>query len=180
MADEKPQAQALDGRGKRFAIVAARFNQSVVDPMLESAMATLKRHGVQDADIEVLRVPGAFELPLLAKSLTAGEHYVPHAVIALGAVIRGETPHFDFVAGECAAGLGRVALETGVPMIFGVLTTNTDEQALARADPQRGDKGGDAARAALEMAGVLEAADGLRQRRRERTQRNVNAAFAPR
>ena len=100
MADEKPHGQALDGRGKRFAIVAARFNQSVVDPMLESALATLKRHGVQDADIEVLRAPGAFELPLLAKSLTAGDGYVPHAVIALGAVIRGETPHFDFVAGE--------------------------------------------------------------------------------
>ena len=180
MADEKPQAQALDGRGKRFAIVAARFNQSVVDPMLESALATLKRHGVQDADIEVLRAPGAFELPLLAKSLTAGEDYVPHAVIALGAVIRGETPHFDFVAGECAAGLRRVALETGVPMIFGVLTTNTDEQALARAHPQRGDKGGDAALAALEMAAALEAADGLRKRRRERAERNVNAALAPR
>lgn len=180
MADEKPHGQALDGRGKRLAIVAARFNQSVVDPMLESALATLKRHGVQDADIEVLRAPGAFELPLLAKSLTAGEDHVPHAVIALGAVIRGETPHFDFVAGECAAGLRRVALETGVPMIFGVLTTNTDEQAMARADPQRGDKGGDAALAALEMAAALEAVDGLRKRRRERTQRNVNAALAPR
>lgn len=180
MADEKPHTQAVDGTGKRFAIVAARFNQSVVDPMLESAMATLKRHGVRDADIEVLRAPGAFELPLLAKALIAGEDYLPHAVIALGAVIRGETPHFDFVAGECAAGLRRVALETGVPMIFGVLTTNTDEQALARANPQRGDKGGDAALAALEMAAALEAADGLLRDRRARYQRGLNAALAPR
>lgn len=180
MADEKPHAQAVNGAGKRFAIVAARFNQSVVDPMLESALATLKRHGVQEADIEVLRAPGAFELPLLAKSLTAGDDHVPHAVIALGAVIRGETPHFDFVAGECAAGLGRVALETGVPMIFGVLTTNTDEQALARADPKRGDKGRDAALAALEMATVREAVDGLLRGRRARAQRDFNAALAPR
>ena len=151
MADEKPRAQALDGRGKRFAIVAARFNQSVVDPMLESAVATLKRHGVGEADIAVLRAPGAFELPLIGARVAA----TVDAVITLGAVIRGETPHFDFVAGECAAGLQRAALETGVPMIFGVLTTNTDEQAMARADPARGDKGGDAALAALEMVTVL-------------------------
>lgn len=155
MADERPREQALDGRGKRFAIVAARFNQSVVEPMVESARATLKRHGVRDDDIEVQRVPGAFELPLVGAKWAKTE--AVDAVIALGAVIRGETPHFDFVAGECAAGLQRAALDTGVPMIFGVLTTDTADQAMARADPARGDKGGDAARAALEMVAAIAA-----------------------
>ena len=154
MADEKPKDLELDGSGRRIAIVAARFNASVVDPMLESALATLVRFGVSRDDIEVLRAPGAFDLPLVARR--AALALDPDAVIALGAVIRGETPHFDYVSGECAAGLQRAALETGKPMIFGVLTTNTDAQAIARADPGQGDKGGDAARAALEMAAVLD------------------------
>ena len=175
MADEKPRAKAFDGRGKRFAIIAARFNESVVATMLESAVATLKRHGVAEEDIEVLRVPGAFELPLAAQSIASGEFHVPDAVIALGAVIRGETPHFDFVAGECAAGLQRVALETGVPVIFGVLTTDTDEQAMARAYPHRGDKGGDAARAALEMAEALETAEGFIKARQGRAMQEFAA-----
>ena len=154
MADEKPTSLDLDGQGRRFAIVAARFNGSVVDPMLGSALATLEAHGVRTDDLTVVRAPGAFDLPVLAKR--AAESLRPDGVIALGAVIRGETPHFDYVSGECAAGLQRAALETGVPMIFGVLTTDTDEQAEVRADPTRGDKGGDAARAALEMAAVLD------------------------
>ena len=154
MADEKPTSLDLDGHGRRFAIVAARFNGSVVDPMLDSTLATLEAHGVRPDDLTVVRAPGAFDLPVLAKR--AAESLRPDGVIALGAVIRGETPHFDYVSGECAAGLQRAALETGVPMIFGVLTTDTDAQAEARADPHRGDKGGDAARAALEMAAVLE------------------------
>ena len=154
MADEKPTSLDLDGQGRRFAIVAARFNGSVVDPMLDSTLATLEAHGVRPDDLTVVRAPGAFDLPVLAKR--AAESLRPDGVIALGAVIRGETPHFDYVSGECAAGLQRAALETGVPMIFGVLTTDTDEQAEVRADPNRGDKGGDAARAALEMAAVLD------------------------
>lgn len=154
MADEKPTSLDLDGQGRRFAIVAARFNGSVVDPMLDSTLATLEAHGVRPDDLTVVRAPGAFDLPVLAKR--AAESLRPDGVIALGAVIRGETPHFDYVSGECAAGLQRAALETGVPMIFGVLTTDTDAQAEVRADPNRGDKGGDAARAALEMAAVLD------------------------
>ena len=154
MADEKPSELEIDGSGRRIAIVAARFNASVVDPMLESALATLTRHGVARDAVDVFRVPGSFDLPVVARR--AAQSLEPDAVIALGAVIRGETPHFDYVSGECAAGLQRAALETGVPMIFGVLTTNTDEQAAVRADPGRGDKGGDAARAALELAAVLD------------------------
>ena len=154
MADEKPQDLELDGSGRRIVIVAARFNASVVDPMLDSALATLVRLGVSRDDIDVHRVPGAFDIPVVAKR--AAEATEPHAVIALGAVIRGETPHFDYVSGECAAGLQRAALDTGIPMIFGVLTTDTDAQAIVRADPGQGDKGGDAARAALELATVLD------------------------
>lgn len=154
MADEKPTDLELDGSGRRIAIVAARFNASVVDPMLDSAVETLVRHRVARDRIDVFRVPGSFDLPVVARR--AAQSLEPHAVIALGAVIRGETPHFDYVSGECATGLQRAALETGVPMVFGVLTTNTDEQAVVRADPERGDKGGDAARAALELAAVLD------------------------
>ena len=154
MADEKPSELEIDGSGRRIAVVAARFNASVVDPMLESALATLARHGVARDAVDVFRVPGSFDLPVVARR--AAQSLEPDAVIALGAVIRGETPHFDYVSGECAAGLQRAALETGVPMIFGVLTTDTDEQAAVRADPDQGDKGGDAARAALELAAVLD------------------------
>ena len=154
MADERPLHCQLDGSGKRFVIVAARYNQSVVDPMIESAMDVLSKHHVDVKRVPVLRVPGAFELPLAAKRY-AERHPDTDAVIALGAVIRGETAHFDFVAGECASGLQRAALETDTPMAFGVLTTDTMQQAIERADPEVGDKGGDAARAALEMADLL-------------------------
>ncbi len=154
MADEKPRELDLDGSGRRIVIIAARFNASVVDPMLDSALAALVHHGVARDDIDVHRVPGAFDIPVVAK--LAAEATEPHAVIALGAVIRGETPHFDYVSGECAAGLQRAALDTGIPMVFGVLTTNTDAQAIERASPHQGDKGGDAARAALELAAVLD------------------------
>ena len=186
MADETPRAHAFDAEGRRFAIVAARFNQSVVEPMLESAVATLQRHGATAEDIAVARVPGAFELPLAARwfareSIAGGaDAGAADAVIALGAVIRGETPHFDFVASECAAGLQRVAVETEAPVVFGVLTTDTREQAMARADPKRGDKGGDAARAALEMVAALESIRGMRNNWRARQERKWNAAFDPR
>ncbi len=154
MADEKPEQRLLDGRGRRFAIIAARYNQSVVDPMIAGAMDVLKKHHVDVERVPVIRVPGSFELPLVAKRY-AERHADTDAVIALGVVIRGETAHFDFVAGECASGLQRAALDTGTPMVFGVLTTDTMQQAIERADPAAGDKGGDAARAALEMADLL-------------------------
>ncbi|MCY3818718.1 MAG: 6,7-dimethyl-8-ribityllumazine synthase [Gammaproteobacteria bacterium] len=154
MADEKPEQRALHGSGKRFAIIAARFNQSVVDSMIAGALDVLEKHQVDVESVPVIRVPGSFELPLAAKSF-AERHADTDAVIALGAVIRGETAHFDFVAGQCASGLQRAALDTGTPMVFGVLTTDTMQQAIERADPAAGDKGGDAARAALEMADLL-------------------------
>ncbi|MDE2234820.1 MAG: 6,7-dimethyl-8-ribityllumazine synthase [Gammaproteobacteria bacterium] len=144
-------------RGARMAIVAARFNSVVVDKLLQGALQALHAQGVRDENLTVVRVPGAFEIPLMAKKLACGGRH--DAVIALGAVIRGETPHFEFVARECAHGLSRVALDTGLPVTFGVLTCDTLEQALARAGGSAGDKGADAALAALQMAGLLRALD---------------------
>lgn len=140
-----------------MAIVAARFNSVVVDKLLQGALQALHAQGVRDENLTVVRVPGAFEIPLMAKKLACGGRH--DAVIALGAVIRGETPHFEFVARECAHGLSRVALDTGLPVTFGVLTCDTLEQALARAGGSAGDKGADAALAALQMAGLLRALD---------------------
>jgi 6,7-dimethyl-8-ribityllumazine synthase len=142
----------LGGEG-RFALVAARFNGFVVEQLQLGALEALRTHGVDDDRITVVKVPGAWEIPVAAQKLAASGKYA--AVIALGAVIRGGTPHFDFVAGECARGVGRVALDTGVPVIFGVLTTDDVEQALERAGVKAGNKGADAALAALEMAGLL-------------------------
>lgn len=137
----------------RVAIVAARFNELVVDGLLEGAQDTLARHGVAAQSVSIVRVPGAFEIPLAAKKLC--ESGQCDAVVALGAVIRGATPHFDYVAGQCAAGLGKVQLETGVPIAFGVLTTDTLEQALERAGSKAGNKGADAALSAIEMVNLL-------------------------
>ena len=134
----------------RFAIAAARFNDFVVDRLVDGAVEALKRQGASESNITVARVPGAFELPVLVKKLAASGRY--DAVIALGAVIRGATAHFDFVAGEAARGIADAARDTGVPVIFGVLTTESVEQALERASPERMDKGGEAMDAALEMA----------------------------
>ena len=153
MADEKLIEKNFSGANRRFAIVAARFNQSVVDPMISNALDTLENYETDVTAVAVVRVPGCFELPLVAKKLAQKGDV--DAVIALGAVVRGETAHFDFVAGECAAGLQRAALETGVPIIFGVLTTDTKGQASERADSAKGNKGGEAALAALEMADLL-------------------------
>src|SRR6185369_9236168 len=114
----------------KFVIVAARFNDFIVEPLIRGAVDTLKRHGAADKQIEVVRVPGAFELPIAAKRLANTKKY--QAIIALGAVIKGATPHFDYVCGECAGGLSRVALDSGVPVAFGVLTTDTIEQAIER------------------------------------------------
>lgn len=143
----------LVARDMRVAIVAARFNELVVDGLLEGAQDTLARHGVAAQSVSIVRVPGAFEIPLAAKKLC--ESGQCDAVVALGAVIRGATPHFDYVAGQCAAGLGKVQLETGVPIAFGVLTTDTLEQALERAGSKAGNKGADAALSAIEMVNLL-------------------------
>lgn len=139
--------------GARFAIVAARFNAPVTDALLEGAVATLSEHGVPDDHISVVQVPGAFEIPITAKRLAASGRF--EAIIALGAVVRGGTPHFEYVAGECARGIGQVAIEENVPVIFGVLTTDTDEQARDRAGGKEGNKGCEAAVAGLEMVTLL-------------------------
>jgi 6,7-dimethyl-8-ribityllumazine synthase len=140
-------------RDLRFAFVAARFNDFVVEPLIRGALDALKRHGASEKQIEIVRVPGAFDIPIVARKLALSRRY--DALIALGAVVRGQTPHFDFVAGECASGLARIALECGVPIAFGVLTTDTMEQAVDRAGGKAGNKGADAALAAIEMANLL-------------------------
>ncbi len=160
MATDQPKI--IEGellvRDLRFALVMSRFNDFVVEPLLRGALDALKRHGATDKQIEIVRVPGAFDLPIVARKLALSRRY--EAIIALGAVIRGQTPHFDYVAGECASGLARIALETGVPIAFGVLTTDTVEQAVDRAGGKAGNKGADAALAALEMANLLRRLDG--------------------
>jgi 6,7-dimethyl-8-ribityllumazine synthase len=148
---------SIDGRGRRVAIAASRFNRLVTDPLVAGAVAELRRHGVAEADIDLAWVPGAFELPLAAERLAASGRYA--AVVAIGAVVRGATPHFDHVAGQAAAGLAAAARATGVPVAFGVLTCDTLEQALDRAGGKAGNKGAEAALTALEMAGLLEAID---------------------
>ena len=140
--------------GRRFAVAAARFNELVVSKLVEGAVACLRAHGVAEDDLEVAWVPGAFELPLAARMLAATGTY--DAVVCLGAVIRGETAHFDHVAGQAALGIRTAAEDTGVPVIFGVLTTDTLEQAIDRAGGKHGNKGWDAAMAALETASVLD------------------------
>jgi 6,7-dimethyl-8-ribityllumazine synthase len=137
----------------RFAVVAARFNAAVVDHLVAGALDTLKRHGVADDAIDVVRVPGSFEIPFVAQRLAAGKKYA--AVVCLGAVIRGDTDHYDYVAGEAAGGVARAALATGVPVIFGILTCDTLEQAVNRAGAKSGNKGGDAALTAIEMVNLL-------------------------
>ncbi|HEX5276312.1 MAG: 6,7-dimethyl-8-ribityllumazine synthase [Fluviicoccus sp.] len=139
----------------KYAILVGRFNSFVVEALLDGALDTLKRHGVSDDNITLVRAPGAWELPLAAKKLVEKKQY--DAVIALGAVIRGGTPHFDFVAGECAKGLGVVGLEAGIPVVFGVLTTDSIEQAIERSGTKAGNKGSDAAMTAIEMVSLLKA-----------------------
>ena len=143
----------LRGDGLRVAIVCGRFNDLITDRLLAGAQDGLRRHGVDEASISVAWVPGSFEIPLAAKRLAASGEF--DAVIALGAVIRGDTPHFDLVAGECASGVQRAQMETGVPIAFGVLTTDTIEQAIERAGTKAGNKGYDAAETAIEMADLL-------------------------
>ena len=144
----------FDAEGKKIAIVVSRFNSFIVESLLEGAVDALKRHGnVADNDITIVRVPGAYELPLAAKRLAQKDEF--DGIIAIGAVIRGGTPHFDFVAGECNSGLAQVAMEFTVPVAFGVITTDTIEQAIDRAGTKAGNKGAEAALSALEMVNVL-------------------------
>jgi 6,7-dimethyl-8-ribityllumazine synthase len=144
----------FQARGRRFAIVVARFNELVTAPLLDGALACLRSHAVDDDDLVVAWVPGAFELPVVARRLAESGAY--DAVICLGAVIRGDTAHFDYVAGQAAQGIRAVAEDTGVPVTFGVLTTDTVEQATDRAGGKHGNKGWDAAMAAMETASVLD------------------------
>ena len=153
MGDYAPPPEALDAAGLRLAIVAGRFNDHVTAPLLDGALQTLGALGLDPAAVPVHWVPGAFEIPLVAKQLAASGQV--DAVICLGAVIRGDTAHFEYVAGPCAAGLAQAALDTGVPIAFGVLTTNDEQQALDRAGGCQGNKGAEAAATAVEMVALL-------------------------
>jgi len=153
MSEVKNVDGDLLARGARFGIVLARFNSFIGERLLEGALDTLVRHGADRSNIDVVRVPGAFEMPLTLKTLAAAGKY--DALIALGAVIRGATPHFDYVAGECAKGISQVGLQYDIPVGFGVLTVDTIEQAIERAGTKAGNKGVDAALTVLEMVNLL-------------------------
>ena len=143
----------LQAKGLRFAVVVSRFNDFITGKLLEGAVDALVRHGAKEEDIDVIKVPGAFEIPLTAKKVASKGSY--NALICLGTVIRGATPHFDYVAAEVSKGVATASMETGVPMAFGVLTTDTIEQAVERAGTKSGNKGFDAAMTAIEMAHVF-------------------------
>ncbi len=147
----------IDARGLRFAIVVSRFNSFISERLLSGAMDALARAGAGAESAELVRVPGSWEMPVAAAALARSKRH--DAIICLGAVIRGETPHFDYVAGEAAKGLAQVTLETGIPIAFGVLTTNTLEQAIDRAGAKGGNKGFEAAMTAIEMANLLRKLD---------------------
>lgn len=155
----KPQVTYTEGRllamGLQFAIVVSRFNDFITKQLLEGCLQTLERHGAQTTDIEVMWCPGSFEIPLVAKQAALSQRF--SAVICLGAIIRGATTHYDHVAAQTASGIAQVALETNVPTIFGVITADTIEQAIERAGTKSGNKGSDAAIAAIEMANLLAA-----------------------
>jgi 6,7-dimethyl-8-ribityllumazine synthase len=142
----------LNAANLRIALVASRFNEAVVDRLVAGAVDALAAQGADPEALELVRVPGAFDLPPVVRRMALSRRF--DAIVVLGAVIRGDTPHFDYVAGECAAGLARIASETGVPVAFGVLTTDTEEQALERAGGVEGNRGADAARAAVELANL--------------------------
>ena len=147
----------LDAKGLKVALVVSRFNGFLTERLLEGAIDALRRHGATDDHLVVVRTPGAFELPLAARKLAESGRY--DAIVALGAIIRGSTPHFDYVAGEVAKGLAQVTLTAGLPVAFGVLTCDTIEQAVERAGTKAGNRGFDAALSAMEMAGLLQALD---------------------
>jgi 6,7-dimethyl-8-ribityllumazine synthase len=147
----------LIAKGKRFGIIASRFNDFITDRLVGGALDALTRSGAKDADIDIVKVPGAFEIPMVARRMATTKKY--HAVVCLGAVIRGATPHFDYVCAEASKGIAQVSMETQVPVIFGILTTDTIEQAIERAGTKAGNKGWSAAMAAIEMANLMETVD---------------------
>lgn len=147
----------ISGEGKKFAIIAGRFNDFISDRLLSGALDALARHGVDDKDVDIVKVPGSFEIPLMAKKMAQKEKY--DAIICLGAVIRGSTPHFEYVSAEVSKGIALVGLEFGIPVIFGIVTTDTLEQAIERAGAKSGNKGWTAAVAAMEMANLVESVD---------------------
>jgi len=153
----------LEAKGLRFALVASRFNEVVSRRLVDGAVDCILRHGGAESDVEVFWVHGSFEIPFLAQSLARSGRW--DALICLGAVVRGETPHFDYVAGEAARGIARVGLETGVPVVFGVLTTETLEQAMDRAGAKGGNKGWDAALSAIETVNLVRLASAGGRRR---------------
>jgi len=144
-------------REGRIAIVVARFNGFVVESLLSGALDTLKRHGLAEKNVQIIRVPGAFEMPLAAKRVAASKQF--DAIIAIGAVIRGGTPHFEYVAGECTKGLSAVSMEYDIPVSFGVLTVDSIEQAIERSGTKAGNKGAEAAMSAIEMINLLRELD---------------------
>jgi len=148
----------LLAKGKKFALVVGRFNDFITNRLLDGAVDALVRSGAEDQDIEIVKVPGAFEIPLIAKKMAEKEKY--DAIVCLGAVIRGATPHFDYVSAEVTKGIAMVSLESKIPVIFGIVTTDTIEQAIERAGTKAGNKGWSAAMAAIEMANLIEVVDG--------------------
>lgn len=143
----------LDGKGCRFALVVSKFNEFVTSRLMTSTLETLQQQGVDEESIETVRVPGAFEIPLVARQLARSKRY--DAIICLGAVIRGETPHFDYISTEMSRGIAEASWETGIPIVFGVLTTNTAEQAVERSGASEKNRGADAARTAIEMVTLM-------------------------
>ena len=153
MSSIKEIAGDFNPKKARFGIAVARFNSFIVESLVEGAVDTLQRHGVSDKDIEIVRVPGAFELPVMVQAMANSSKY--DSVIALGAVIRGSTPHFDIVADASAKGLATIALDTGLPIVNGILTTDSIEQAIERAGTKAGNKGSEAAVTAIEMTSLM-------------------------
>ncbi len=147
----------ISGEGKKFAVIVGRFNDFISDRLLGGTLDALTRHGANDADIDIVKVPGSFEIPLMAKKMAQKKKY--DAIICLGAVIRGSTPHFKYVSAEVSKGVAQVGLESEIPVIFGVITTDTLEQAIERAGSKSGNKGWSAAVAAMEMANLMESVD---------------------
>ena len=153
MSTNKPIEGDFANCAGRYAIVVGRWNAFVVESLLEGAKDTLRRHGIKDTDVTIVRAPGAFEIPLVCQKVAETKKY--DAIIALGAVIRGGTPHFEYVAGECTKGLAQVSMQHGLPVAFGVLTVDSIEQAIERAGTKAGNKGEEAALSALEMVSLL-------------------------
>lgn len=145
---------SLIAKGKKFGVVVSRFNEFLSSKLVEGAIDTLEQHGVQENSIDIVWVPGSFEIPIIAQKIARSKKY--DAVICLGTIIRGDTPHFDYIASEVAKGVSKVSLDTGVPCVFGIITADNLEQAIERTGTKQGNKGRDAALSAIEMANLLE------------------------